>query len=138
MVDDVPSQDQLADEMLASLYHTAQTRLRYYLRVRENMETKFYENYLAYIRKTKARKFSKGEKVCFRYPEQHGLVLLPNSEGVVKEVLPCDYYSVSYKLPNGKEASTVLYSSMMVGIHGCVLHMLQQMKRNTEWTLYQE
>ena len=38
----------------------------------------------------------------------------------MKEVLPCDYYSVSYKLPNGKEASTVLYSSTMVGMHGCV------------------
>ena len=38
----------------------------------------------------------------------------------MSEVLPCDYYSVSYKLPSGKEASTVLYSSMMVGMHGCV------------------
>ena len=40
----------------------------------------------------------------------------------MKEVLPCDYYSVSvsYKLPNGKETSTVPYSSMMVGMHGCV------------------
>ena len=28
-------------------------------------------------------------------------------------MLPYDYYSVSYKLPNGKEASTILYSSMM-------------------------
>ena len=120
MVDDIPSQDQLANEMVASLYHTAQTRLRYYLTVRENTESKFYENYLAYTRKTKPRKFSNGEKVLFRYPEQHGLVLLPNCEGVVSEVLPCDYYTVSYKLPNGKEASTVLYSSMMVGMHGCV------------------
>ena len=84
------------------------------------MESKFYENYLAYIRKTKTRKFSKGEKILFRYPEQHGLVLLPNCEGVVSEVLPFNYYSVSYKLPNGKEASTVLYSNMMVGMHGCV------------------
>ena len=93
VADDIPSQDQLADEMLASLYHTAQTRLRYYLTVRENMESKFYENYLAYIRKTKTRKFSKGEKILFRYPEQHGLVLLPNCEGVVSEVLPFNYYS---------------------------------------------
>jgi len=68
VVDDVPSQDQLADEMPASLYYTAQTRLRYYLRVRENMETKFCENYLVYIRKTKARKYSKCEKICFHYP----------------------------------------------------------------------
>ena len=28
VVDDIPSQDQVADEMLASLYHTAQTKLR--------------------------------------------------------------------------------------------------------------
>ena len=38
----------------------------------------------------------------------------------MKEVLPCECYSVSYKLPNGKEASIVLYSSMMVGMYGCV------------------
>ena len=69
--------------MLASLYHTALIRLRYYIRVRENIESKFNENYLAYIRKTKAGKISKGEKVWFHYPKQHGLVLLPNSEGVV-------------------------------------------------------
>ena len=28
VVDDIPSQDQIADEMLASLYHTAPIRLR--------------------------------------------------------------------------------------------------------------
>ena len=50
VVDDIPSQDQLANEMVASLYHTAQTRLRYYPTVRENTESKFYENYLAYTR----------------------------------------------------------------------------------------
>ena len=63
MVDDVPYQDQLADEMLASMYYTAQTRLR--LRVRENMETKFYENYLAYIRKKKHVNFQKVKRFVF-------------------------------------------------------------------------
>ena len=113
-------QNTLADDMLAALYDTAQTRLQYYLRVRENTESKYYQNYLAYIKKTKTRKYSCGEKVYFRCPEQHGLVLLPNREGIVTDVLPCDYYRVSFKLGSGEDASTVLYSSMMEGVHGDV------------------
>ena len=45
------------------MYYTAQTRLR--LRVRENMETKFYENYLAYIRKKKHVNFQKVKRFVF-------------------------------------------------------------------------
>ena len=118
-------QNTLADDMLAALYDTAQTRLQYYLRVRENTESKYYQNYLAYIKKTKTRKYSCGEKVYFRCPEQHGLVLLPNREGIVTDVLPCDYYRVPFKLGSGEDASTVLYSSWYTVMF---LHMLQKVK----------
>ena len=103
------------EELIASLHQTSQTRLQMYHNVRENTEARYYQNYLAYIRKIKPQKFSVGDKVMFRFPEQHGLVVLPNIEGIISEVMSCDYYRVSYTAVDGSKGSTVLYSSMMVG-----------------------
>ena len=118
-----PKHDMNSEELISSLHQTSQARLQIYLNVRENTEARYYQNYLAYIRKIRPQKFGVGDRVMFRFPEQYGLVVLPNIEGIVSEVMSSDYYRVSYTMMDGSKGSTVLYSSLMVGT---AIHSPQQ------------
>ena len=108
--------DYLFYEEMISLYHLQKHRLQSFMKVRENCEKKYYENYLAYIKKCPSRKFVIGESVNFPHPHKYGMVQMPNCSGVVTEELPCNYYRVEFQENEDSDAKTYLtmYGSMQV------------------------
>ena len=80
----------------------------------EGTEKKYYENYLLHAKKIKNQDFKCGDEVWFHHPEKYGMVVVPNIQGRVTEVLPCNYYRVSYNTLEGTECTATLYASTMV------------------------
>ena len=84
------------------------------LKAIEGTEKKYYENYLLHAKKSKNQEFKCGDEVWFHHPEKYGMVVVPNTQSRVTEVLPCNYYCVSYNTLEGTECTAKLYASMMV------------------------
>ena len=92
-----PIQSENIAEIQRSLLQLHTERRIIELKGTEGTEKKYYENYLLHAKKSKNQEFKCGDEVWFHYPEKYGMVVVPNIQGRVTEVLPCNYYRVSYK-----------------------------------------
>ena len=109
-----PIQSENIGEIQRSLLELHTERRIIELTAIEGTEKKYYENYLLHAKKSKNQDFKCGDEVWFHHPEKHGMVVVPNIQGRVTEVLPCNYYRVSYNTLEGTECTATLYASTMV------------------------
>ena len=102
-----PIQSENIGEIQRSLLELHTERRIIELTAIEGTEKKYYENYLLHAKKSKNQDFKCGDEVWFHHPEKYGMVVVPNIQGRVTEVLPCNYYRVSYNTLEGTECTAI-------------------------------
>ena len=100
-------------EIQESLHQLSKQRKHLQIKVKNATEKKFFQNYLACCKGIKKQQFMVGDRVWFHKPDQHGMVVVPNIKGTVREVLPCNYYRVAYQSADGCERTVTLFATMM-------------------------
>ena len=107
-VDCHPIQSENIGEIQRSLLELHTERRIIELTAIEGTEKKYYKNYMLHAKKSKNQEFKCGDEVWFHHPEKYGMVVVPNIQGRVTEVLLCNYYRVSYNTLEGTECTATL------------------------------
>ena len=71
----------------------SQLRAELCMNVLEHSKWRYYKKYFAQVKKYDERKYNVGDEVYLKKPDQYGLVTFANFVGVVKQCLPCEYYT---------------------------------------------